>query len=901
MEHPDRGVAGRVPRCACVGIPYSLVLRHMRNRVLAPANQLISKIMDRLQGPLESAARATGAFAPSTPAHADVRPSPAHKSSPLILGGALATAMLVAVVAALIKTPGDAVILGLLTVLGIIGVFFLFAASVGLVQFGVRDHRQVLEHLIMRSPDGVLIAAADGTTVRQNGAFDEIQRALANGATDERQGLSAITALEAFFHAGSDGEGGFFRLMRAARVGESAEELVHIENQTSPVLNGNWRVSITGLLDSEGIDRATEWRVTRLPEDTTHQLRQHDPLARDTASFERVPTGMLIVSREGRILSANAAMRARIGFSIDAIEVDGVAFTDIFPDGQAAFDSVTKGMLTDQIAAPHTLKLRTVNQQQEIVCRATFAPHAGPQGRVVVAVEELPVLPRENAVNLSKSQGANLFNAAPIAIAVVDASGAIESANDAFARMFGDDIGNLIESVTPETRDHVQFALNAATDGDLHPAPVEIAVGKEGKTKGRVFISPAHPDGAEGDMAIVYAIDLTKQRELEAQFAQGQKMQAVGQLAGGMAHDFNNLLTIITLSSDFLLSSHQKSDPAFKDIMQIKQVAGRAAEIVKQLLAFSRQQTLLPEILSLTDEISDWTTTLRPLLGERVTLDTDNGRDLWMVKADKSQLGQVIVNLAVNARDAMAEDGAVTIRTRNVPARDVARLAEKEILPVDYVMCEVSDTGTGMPDDVRDKIFDPFFSTKEVGKGTGLGLSTVYGIIKQTGGYIFCDSTLGKGTTFRIYLPRHDQHIDPSAVAAPVVAVEKPANTDMTGSGLVLLVEDEEPVRRLAARALKRQGFDVLEAGSGVEALEVMREVDGKVDLVVSDIVMPEMDGPTLLKELRKQQPDMKLIFISGYAEDALQTLNPEEEFEFLPKPFQLAELVAKVKATLGT
>ncbi|MEL6420995.1 MAG: response regulator, partial [Pseudomonadota bacterium] len=322
--------------------------------------------------------------------------------------------------------------------------------------------------------------------------------------------------------------------------------------------------------------------------------------------------------------------------------------------------------------------------------------------------------------------------------------------------------------------------------------------------------------------------------------------------------------------------------------------------LTSKLLAFSRKQTLRTETLNVADVIRDFTPFLHRTLTEKVRLKIEHGRATPSIKADRNQLEVVIMNLAVNARDAMPEDGRLTIRTRNMAARDIARLAEKEISPGDYVLCEVSDTGSGMDESVRAKIFDPFFSTKDVGKGTGLGLSTVYGIIKQTEGYIFCDSTPGAGTTFRIYLPRHDEHEVAAPVAPKADAKSAAGGGDMTGSGVVLLVEDEEHVRRLAARALARQGFEVLQAGSGVEALEVLEACDATIDLVVSDIVMPEMDGPTLLKALRARHPELKIIFISGYAEDALQTLNPDEEFAFLPKPFQLADLVAKVKATIS-
>jgi len=290
---------------------------------------------------------------------------------------------------------------------------------------------------------------------------------------------------------------------------------------------------------------------------------------------------------------------------------------------------------------------------------------------------------------------------------------------------------------------------------------------------------------------------------------------------------------------------------------------------------------------------------LKRLLGERVELDLRHGRGLWTVRADVNQLEQVIVNLAVNARDAMPDGGKLAIRTANVPAEEAARLAVPGMPAGDYVLVEVSDTGTGIPPDVMDKIFEPFFTTKEVGKGTGLGLSTVFGIVRQSGGYIDVSSTLGRGTTFRIYLPRHVAEA-PEAPEEAKPEARKPA-ADLTGQGTILLVEDEDAVRAVNGRALTARGYTVIEAASGVEALQAIEERGSSVDLVVSDVVMPEMDGPTLLRELRGRYPDLKVIFVSGYAEDAFRRNLPEgEAFNFLAKPFSLRQLVELVKEVMG-
>jgi two-component system cell cycle sensor histidine kinase/response regulator CckA len=301
--------------------------------------------------------------------------------------------------------------------------------------------------------------------------------------------------------------------------------------------------------------------------------------------------------------------------------------------------------------------------------------------------------------------------------------------------------------------------------------------------------------------------------------------------------------------------------------------------------------------MSLSDTLSELSMLLKRLLGERVELDLRHGRDLWPVKADVNQFEQVIVNLAVNARDAMPGGGKLAIRTSNIHADEAARLSVSGMPAADYVVVEVSDTGTGMSAEVMEKIFEPFFTTKEVGKGTGLGLSTVFGIVKQSGGFIDVQSAMGEGTTFRIYLPRHVVEAAPVEEAKP--EAKKPA-TDLTGQGTILLVEDEDPVRAVNARALSARGYTVLEAASGVEALEIIEARGTPVDLVVSDVVMPEMDGPTLLGELRQRYPDLKVIFVSGYAEDAFKKNLPEgEDFNFLAKPFSLRQLVEVVKQVI--
>jgi len=390
---------------------------------------------------------------------------------------------------------------------------------------------------------------------------------------------------------------------------------------------------------------------------------------------------------------------------------------------------------------------------------------------------------------------------------------------------------------------------------------------------------------------------MTEQRKLEAQFAQSQKMQAVGQLAGGVAHDFNNLLTAIIGFSDLLLLKHKPGDPSFSELMQIKQNANRAAGLTRQLLAFSRRQTLRPQVLELPLIVDDLTVLLKRMIGEKNQLSVEHGRNIWPVRADVVQLEQVIINLVVNARDAMPNGGSITIRTSNVTEEETRAFKFEGLVPADYVMIDVEDTGTGMSPEIMAKIFEPFFTTKELGKGTGLGLSTVYGIVKQTEGFIYPISTVGVGTTFKIFLPRYVP--TPEEAAAKAAAATAPAK-DLTGHERILLVEDEESVRAFSARALRTTGYEVYEAEGGEEALEVLEDLDYQVDLIISDVVMPEMDGPTMLKAIRDKMPNLKIIFVSGYAEESVRRdIEDDQSVDFLPKPYSLDQINSKVKEVL--
>lgn len=491
-----------------------------------------------------------------------------------------------------------------------------------------------------------------------------------------------------------------------------------------------------------------------------------------------------------------------------------------------------------------------------------------------------------------------VFDDAPVGIAIVDENGLLLRCNGPTKQILGcsdcDGSLRLMDLVVAEHQDAISRMQKKAIDGEAERKPLEVHFSHNPENVTQIFARSLKGGGG----AVFYLIDTTEQKQLELQFTQAQKMQAVGQLAGGIAHDFNNILTAMIGFCDLLLVRHGAGDASFSDIMQIKQNANRAANLVRQLLAFSRQQTLRPSVLIVTDVLAELSNLLRRLIGENIELKMVHGRDLGAIKVDQGQLEQVIINLAVNARDAMPGGGQLTISTHMVSPKDVVKMGHSFMPAQDYVAMVIQDTGHGIPKGLLPKIFEPFFTTKEVGKGTGLGLSTVYGIVKQTGGFIFADSEEGKGARFTIYLPVHKAKADEKAEHVEKRgAVE--AVADLWGHGTILLVEDEAAVRTFAYRALSKKGYSVLEAGSGEAALEIVKSHEGTIDLVISDVIMPNMDGPTLVKEIQKLRPDAKIIFISGYAQDGFRNGADTADHHFLPKPFSLSQLAEKVKSVM--
>jgi two-component system, cell cycle sensor histidine kinase and response regulator CckA len=793
-----------------------------------------------------------------------------------------------------------------LALLAVIGVFAVFALAAGVLRVSVRDSgAPMLKSVIDNAYDGIVVTDDAGRVLFANPAY----RVFADAVGQEE-----VRPVERVFVGDPDVSEAVYRLRKAAQEGRRLQEEVRIAGPRGEP--ARWlRLRVRPLGDQNDAGAAV-WTVADVTRDRERQENVFQELQHAIDYLDHAPAGFFSVDGHGDIVYLNATLAGWLDYDLAQVGSGGLRLSDILPGDSAA-------LLTTLSAHPGEVKTEVLDLDLRRRDGRTLPVRL--HHKVAFAADATPGASRTLVLNRAAADASDpqrsaevrfmrFFHNTPMAIATVDRKGLIARTNAPFAQLVQSVLKgepgaaegrSILGVVAARDRLMIEEALARAAAGRADVAPVDAALAGEGERWARFYVTPVEDGEDDTEAAIVYAIETTHQRVLQRQFDQSQKMESVGKLAGGIAHDFNNVLSAIMMATDFLLTAHKPSDPSFQDIMQIKQNANRAASLVRQLLAFSRRQTLRPQVLDLGEALSDLSMLMRRLIGERVTLDVVHGRDLWPVKADLSQFEQVIVNLAVNARDAMPDGGKLSLRTANVSAAESERLALKGMPRGEYVRVDVADTGTGIPPDIIDRIFEPFFSTKEVNKGTGLGLSTVYGIVKQTGGFIYPESEVGRGTTFHIFLPRHIPTAEEEAAAAPAAKTAKetakPVPADDTGQGTILLVEDEEGLRGLNARGLTSRGYTVLQAANGVEAIEEIDRHSGKIDLVVSDVVMPEMDGPTLLKELRRRDPGVKIIFVSGYAEEAFAKNLPEEEkFAFLAKPFTLKQLVAAVKETVG-
>ncbi len=772
------------------------------------------------------------------------------------------------------------------------GLLAMLAWISGMLQFnGSTAERPFFDAVADAMGDAAVVTDAKGRAVYANAAFLKLA---------SKAGASRLVGIDVLFAGYPDFAEPVYQLAQAAQKAEPLQRDVRVSAGSSvpgaqPDSSRWLRLGVTPLTGA-GHDGFSLWRLIDITADRQHQESAFSRLQFIITYLDHAPAGFFSTLPNGKVDYVNATLADWLG--IDLLEAQGgtLSLNDLVGEDTArmltSLEPVTNGFRTEQFETSVAPR-KTPRFDVEILHRADFDGDGKPLPSRSMVLRKV----EGKVVAAGEFDAQRLGAALPIGFAQIDKSGVMQNANAVFLSLSPQlKLKGKLASAFRNARD--ELLSDAIEFANKNPRQnIELDAVFENAEPRAIQLSLVKME-TDGDLISVFAQDMTESKALEVQLAQSQKMQAVGQLASGIAHDFNNVLTPIIGFADLLLAKMRPTDSSFNDVMNIKQNANRAANLVRQLLAFSRKQTMQPKLHSLTDAMSDLGNLLGRVLGEKVELEINHGRDLGLVMVDIHQFEQVIINLAVNARDAMPQGGKLSVRTSNLPAEKVKDI-KHALPPGEYVMCEVSDSGTGIPADIVEKIWEPFFSTKDVGKGTGLGLSMVYGIIKQTGGFIFCDSVMGQGTTFSIFLPRHWPEPVVASAVAPVVV--QPKREDFTGKGRILVVEDEDSVRAFAVRALQSRGYTVLEADFGERGLEAIESDKDGFELILSDVVMPEMDGPTMLSEIRKRGYTMKFIFMSGYAEDAFErNLENPDDFGFLQKPFSLKQLLEKVKDSLG-
>jgi two-component system cell cycle sensor histidine kinase/response regulator CckA len=729
-------------------------------------------------------------------------------------------------------------------------------------------------------PDARLVTRRDGVVLYANAAYVTLAREA--GVIGPAGLPPRIDRL--FAQQGAEATK-VFRLCRAAKSAAMAEEIVY---QQIGLAGGGARrrfeVSTRPIADA---DEFIAWRLRELP----IEEKEHDVLA---ASYADFPRPVFALEKSGQIAWANAAMRAALGLARHELH----HANDVIL-GETA-DAVRALWRADGAAVTAVVRRRDADPSDATF--AAFRRGGAGEGFVCVEMTLAPETPESEATDMSGD-----ISEAPFGLAVIEGEigrdARIVEANRTFLEAFDWAKKNtpLARVFSGEAIDEIAEEVRRRVVSGGHPRVIDAVVGSgpAARTYGLYARPQKRKRGSYGARRIfLYTLDITDRKRMEQDHAQDQKLKAIGFIAGEVAHDFNNLLQVIQGNCEQLMLRHPAGDPAYQDLVLIRENAQRAANLTKQLLAYSRTQTLTRKVQSITDILLDFSRFLDRAVGEKVKVEFVNGRGLPDVKVDRNQLETAIMNLAVNARDAMAPQGGVlTIRTSLVPAAEVRAKAIAGLPAQDYVLLEVADTGPGVPADIIDKIFDPFFTTKEEGKGTGLGLSTVHGIIGQMGGAITVENAEAGGAVFKVYLPAHAGGAEEQA--APQEAAPAPAG-DYSGSGRILVVEDEDPVRTFVATTLERSGYEVTAAEDGAAALEILAG-DRDFDLIVSDVMMPEIDGPSFIARAREEfGVTAPVIFMSGYAEASVrQQMDAIEGVRYIQKPFPMAALGASVKGAL--
>src|SRR5437763_1852690 len=640
---------------------------------------------------------------------------PERSGSPgLVLLLAIVLVVVVVAFSVLPRDEAQRLILAFLALLAVVGVFALFALAVGFIQFAGAGSRNDLTKLLAdTSTEGLLVTEGEAQPIYANDAYMALSGA---------RSAAELRLVDRLFAGTADVSEAVYRLALAAREGKTRSE----ELRRSPPLLGDgpvawYRVRVRPI-ERPGGKRATLWSVA----DITRERERHENVFQELQHaidfLDHAPAGFFSADAEGRISYMNATLAGWLDYDLAQVGTGGVALSDPIAGNGAALLAAVAGSPGDGRTEVLDVDLKRRNGQSmpvRLLHRVAFGQDATPGiSRTLVLNRTSGEEPAED-LRAAEVRFARLFNSTPMAIASLDRGGHIVRSNAAFAKLIpqalkGGEAGRSIYAAVAERdRGAVESTLAEAAAGKSDIAPLDVTLPGEKEHSARLFFAASGEEVSPGDepRVTLYALDTTEQRALQENFAQSQKMQAIGQLAGGVAHDFNNVLTAIIGFSDLLLAKHRPTDPAFADIMNIKQNANRAANLVRQLLAFSRRQTMRSEILSLTDILSDLGNLLGRLLGEKIELKILHGRDLWLVRVDVNQFEQVIINLAVNARDAMPRGGTLAIRTANV-AEEESRAVNPGLMPPgEYVMCEVADTGSGIPKDILDKIWEPFFST----------------------------------------------------------------------------------------------------------------------------------------------------------------------------------------------
>lgn len=737
------------------------------------------------------------------------------------------------------------------------------------------------------------LIVTDGKPTLANRAYLEVARTLNVEVLGD-----AIPPVDRLFSTTEkDGSAAIFRLHHMSAQTRRAEEEIDLVQPDGTL--SRFRISVVRL----GKEAETKlWQIDRV-----------EGVDKAEATLFDAPIGLFSVTRDGRVISVNGTLQRWLGgpealvpAHINEFIEDPLILLDSAPLHNKTVRADTRLITRKGIVTPTVMIARwTSVDTGELIASVALHGHTSrPSVTAKPAASAVQAAP--NAVPNQPSA----FASVPFGVLNVDgadiATAKVTYSNIAFRALSKSDdpTGRVFQSLFDG--DTVLERLSGRSPADM----AEL---------GAMDVTLAGPDAVPVALFLVadpvvperlwaYLVDVSARKSLEEQVRQSQKMQAIGQLTAGVAHDFNNLLTAIRLNTDELLQRHPVGDPSYPELQNINATGARAAALVKKLLAFSRQQTRRAERIDVSEALSDMYLTLKQTLGGQAQLELSHARDLPPVMVDRSQFDSVVMNLCVNARDAMEAQGGgrITIASERLSRRqinDQGLLAALQDFPMDdVVLISVSDTGTGMTDAVKAKIFEPFFTTKDQGKGTGLGLATVYGVIQQSGGHLAVDSTLGAGTTFNIYLPAAPvlAPVDLSISSAAAKPVErKPA--DLAGQGNILFVEDESAVRVIAAKSLRKRGYQVTEAEDGEEALEILEDATEPFDLLLSDVVMPGLDGPGLLKQGRELLGNARIVFISGYAAEKFSDLLAEEpDVTFLPKPFTLAELAEKVKSEIG-